>query len=80
MVIANRIKAIREIKGFSQEYVALKLGIKQQTYSSFETKAGDKSVLKLIKLAQILEVDVCLFFAFKIPINKTTVNLRFSDH
>lgn len=79
MEIGKRIKAIRNLRGYSQDYVALKLGVAQQTYSAFEIKACDKSIYTIMRLAEILEVDVCLFFAFDIPINNETITLSFSD-
>lgn len=79
METGRRIKAIRNLRGYSQDYVALKLGVAQQTYSAFEKKVSDKSIYTILRLAEILEVDVCLFFAYDIPININTVTLRFLD-
>jgi transcriptional regulator with XRE-family HTH domain len=79
METGKRVKAIRELRGYSQDYVALKLGIAQQSYSAFERKASDKRVYTLMRVAEILNVDVCLFFALDIPINKETITLNFSD-
>ena len=79
MEIAKRVKAIRKCKKLPQTYIAQRLNITQQSYSSFENKAGGKMVNQLIQVAQVLDVDVCLILAFEIPINKDTVLLRFSD-
>lgn len=78
MKIGTRIKQIRELKGIKQYYVATKLGITQQTYSSFEKKMGDKKVNQIIKIAEILDVDICLIFALSIPITKDTIHLKFT--
>lgn len=78
MIIANRIKQIRELKGLKQHYVAQKLGITQQAYSAYEKEMGNKKINQLLKVAEVLEVDVCLFFAYDIPINTETVTLRFN--
>lgn len=77
MIIASRIKQIRELKGLKQHYVAQKLGITQQAYSANEKEMGNKKINQLQKVAEVLEVDVCLFFAYEIPINTETVKLKF---
>jgi transcriptional regulator with XRE-family HTH domain len=77
MIIGSRIKKIRELKGIKQSFVAYKLGITQQAYSKFELVAGDKTVNSIIRIAEILEVDVCLIFANHIPINQSTIHLKF---
>lgn len=77
MTYGQRIKKIRELKGIKQAFIAHKLGITQQSYSSFETKAGDKTVNMIVRIAEILEVDVCLIFATNIPITEETILLRF---
>jgi len=79
MEFGKRIKSIRTLRGYSQEYIALKLGVTQQTYSVFEKRASDKSIFTIFRLAEILDVDICLFFAYDIPINKNTIGLRFSE-
>jgi len=51
--IGLKIKKIREIKGYKQEYMAEKLEISQQSYSNIE---GDKIDVPFSKLEQIAEV------------------------
>jgi transcriptional regulator with XRE-family HTH domain len=79
MIYGERIKAIRELRGLKQFYVAVKLGIKQQAYSSYELNASDKKLNHLVDVAKILEVDVCLIVCIEIPINKFTIDLKFKD-
>lgn len=79
MIYGQRIKAIRELRGLKQSYVALKLGIKQQAYSSYELQASDKKIKHLVAVAKVLEVDICLIVCLDIPINKDTINLKFKD-
>jgi transcriptional regulator with XRE-family HTH domain len=78
MIYAERIKQIRNLRGYTQLYVAHKMGISQQSYSSFEIKAGDKTISMVLQIATILDVDVCLIFATEIPINSQTINMRFT--
>lgn len=79
MIYGQRIKAIRELRKLKQSYVAMKLGIKQQAYSSYELNASDKKLKQLVEVAKIFEVDVCLIVCTEIPINKFTIDLKFKD-
>jgi transcriptional regulator with XRE-family HTH domain len=79
MIYGQRIKAIRELRMLKQSYVALKLGIRQQAYSSYELNTSDKKLKHLVEVAKILEVDVCLIVCIEIPINKFTIDLGFKD-
>lgn len=56
--ILDNIKAIRAVKGYSQEYVANKLGCDYSTYGKIENGKSSLTVDRLFKLADILEVDV----------------------
>jgi len=51
-----KIKMVRDLRGYSQDYVATKLGISQNTYSGYETNQTNISVKTLEKIAEILEV------------------------
>jgi transcriptional regulator with XRE-family HTH domain len=59
--IASKIRKIREIKGFSQEYVASRLEVTQNTYSKIER--GETS-LSVEKPATICEIDFNTLFNF----------------
>ena len=58
MNIGNNIKQIRELKNFSQEYIAQQLGISQATYARIETGVIIPRVDRLQCIADILEVDM----------------------
>lgn len=53
----EKIKIIRELRGFSQEYVAEKLGMAQNTYSKIETGQTKLSAEVLKKIAELLGVS-----------------------
>jgi len=55
--LAKRIKYYRTRKGVTQEYIALKLGIKASNYAKYES--GDRTPREdtLLKIAQILSVS-----------------------
>lgn len=56
MSLGYKIRRIREIKNFSQEYVAQTLGISSKAYSKIENDETKLSVDRLYKLASIFEV------------------------
>ena len=56
--ICNNISAIRRIKGYSQEYVASKIGIKQSGYGLLENGKRSLSYDQLLLLAIVFEMDV----------------------
>lgn len=56
-VLSNRIRAFRIFRGYSQEFIATKLGVDQAKYSKME---NGKEVIKpdvLNRIAEILEVE-----------------------
>ena len=56
MEIGENIRKIRELKGYSQEYVANALEISQRTYSRIEANEVELGLYKLTKISQLLEV------------------------
>jgi transcriptional regulator with XRE-family HTH domain len=55
--VAANIRKIREYRDYTQEYLAMKLGISQNAYSKIELAYTRITVERLIQIAQILEVD-----------------------
>ncbi len=53
----DKIKTIRELRGYSQEYLAGKLGIAQNTYSKIETNQTKLTAEILEKLSKELGVS-----------------------
>ena len=56
--IKNKIKSIRELKNYTQEYMADQLGVTQAGYSKIEKGRTMLSYVKLVEIARILEVSV----------------------
>jgi transcriptional regulator with XRE-family HTH domain len=56
--IKNKIKSIRELKNYTQEYMAEQLGLTQAGYSKIEKGKTILSYVKLVEIARILEVSV----------------------
>ena len=57
-IISKKIRTLRELKGYSQEYVAGKLEIAQNTYSKIESNQTKLNTDILEKIAEILEVSI----------------------
>lgn len=62
--IEEKIRSVREIKNFTQEYMAEKLGITQAGYSKIESGGTKLSYSKLADISKILEVEVEELLAF----------------
>ncbi len=56
--IGTKIKKIRELKGYTQEYLAQELGISQNSYSNIESGTVKLSLNRLEQISHILDVDV----------------------
>lgn len=55
--IGEKIRQIRELKGFSQEYIAQELGITQRAFSKIERNEVKIDWNKIEKLALIFEME-----------------------
>ena len=56
--IISNIRNIRETKGYSQFYLATKLGISQNAYSKIELGYSSVTLDRFLKIAEILETDI----------------------
>jgi transcriptional regulator with XRE-family HTH domain len=63
MNIGEKIKKVREAKGFSQKQVAVMLDMDQSQYSKIENDKTDPTTSTLEKIAKTLGVDVPVLFA-----------------
>lgn len=58
MLIAEEIRRLRMAKSFSQDYMAEKLGIRQQAYSKIENQISEASISRLQQISEILDVPL----------------------
>lgn len=56
--IGNKIRILREQKGYSQESLALELGLTQPSYARLEKEDERISIIRLIQIAKILKTTV----------------------
>jgi transcriptional regulator with XRE-family HTH domain len=62
--IGNRIRKIREIKGYTQEYMSAKMEISQRTYSKIENNDIKLDWDRIQSISKILEVDPLQLVSF----------------
>ena len=62
--IGQNIRKIRELKGYSQEFLASELEISQRQLSRIENNESDISVSKLENISKILEVSLNQILGF----------------
>jgi transcriptional regulator with XRE-family HTH domain len=58
MYIGDKIRKVRELKGYKQEYVAEKVGLSVTAYGNIERNDASLSFERLEQIAQALEVSV----------------------
>ena len=56
--ISKNIRKYRELKGYSQEYMAHELHINQASYAKIENSSTKLSVERLFEISKLLETDV----------------------
>jgi transcriptional regulator with XRE-family HTH domain len=56
--VGNKIKKLRELKNYSQEYMADKLGISQAQFSKIERDESDMNISRLKEISDILEMRI----------------------
>ncbi|MFB9080134.1 helix-turn-helix transcriptional regulator [Flavobacterium procerum] len=64
--INENIKTIRELKNYTQEYMALRLDMTQAVYSRIEKGSSRVSFEKLEEIAAVFEMDVRNIISFDI--------------
>src|SRR5690606_20392706 len=75
--VGKKIKQIRELKDYTQEYMADKLGIAIRSYSKLESGETRLTVDKLYEISEILGVSVPEILGFNVAMifnNNPTYN------
>ena len=78
-MIPARIRELREILGFSAEYMAEKLGISGEKYSGYENGAEDISISALYEIAAILDTDFTVLLTGEAPRMENACVVRKGD-
>jgi transcriptional regulator with XRE-family HTH domain len=62
--IGSKIKKMRELRNFTQDFVAESIGISQASYSEIETDKTDVSLSRLSQIAEVLGVSTSDIISF----------------
>lgn len=65
MKVGFKIRKIRELRNYSQEFMAMELGISQRSYSSIELDETSPTMERLGKIASLLHVSVVDIVCFE---------------
>lgn len=65
LMIGHKIKTIRELKGFSQDYISTKINLSQNSLSKIEKGEIKLSFSKACELASALETDINTLINFE---------------
>ncbi|MDD3743016.1 MAG: helix-turn-helix transcriptional regulator [Lentimicrobiaceae bacterium] len=60
MKLGRSLRKLRELKDYSQEYMAGKLGVSQVTYSRIENDKTKLDIARLNEIAEILDVSLVI--------------------
>lgn len=75
MSVHEKIRLVRQAKGFTQEEVAEKLGMSPNAYGDIERGDSDPKLSKLQKIAETLEMDLSELLDLT---DKTVLNINFT--
>ena len=64
MKVGEKIKKLRELKNYTQQYMADELELSLSGYGKIERDETDISISRLEKIATVLEVDVNTILSF----------------
>jgi transcriptional regulator with XRE-family HTH domain len=76
MEIGTKIKKVRELKNYTQEYMAQRLNVSQSTYSRYEKEDNDITVALLNEISEIfgMKIEDLLSFDEKVVFNNYASN------
>ena len=56
--LGKKIKSFRELRNFTQEYMAFNLGISQTSYGNIERNEVEITVKRLYEICKLLDVNI----------------------
>lgn len=77
--ILDTIKKIRRNKGYSQQYMAMKMGVEQSTYNKLEGGKSSLRIIHLLEICKILEIDSGQIMNLTTKSDKSEIRRVFSD-
>ncbi len=74
-MLQERIRKIREHRGYKQSAVASEMKITQQAYSCLETKAGNLKMETMQRFCDVMKIETSFLLAFDIPVNDENLQM-----
>ncbi len=75
MSLPDRIRKIREHRGYKQSAVAQEMKITQQAYSCLETKAGNLKMETMQRFCDVMKIETSFLLAFDIAVNDENLQM-----
>jgi transcriptional regulator with XRE-family HTH domain len=75
MKLHERIRKIREYRGFKQITVANEMKITQQAYSWLETKSDNAKIDTLKRFCSVMNIELPFLMAVDIPVNEENMKM-----
>jgi transcriptional regulator with XRE-family HTH domain len=63
--IGKNIRRVRELRNYTQEYMAEQMELAQSSYSNLEKDLADIKLSQIDKIAKVLDIDVIALLQFK---------------
>jgi len=74
-MLQDRIRKIREQRGYKQSAVAQEMKITQQAYSCLETKAGNLKMETMQRFCDVMKIETSFLLAFDVPVNDENLQM-----
>ena len=73
-MLAARMREIRMVREWKQNYVAKEMEISQQAYSFFEKASNSPKIDTLMRFCEVMKIDISFLFAFEVPVTKENID------
>ncbi|MES2620853.1 MAG: helix-turn-helix transcriptional regulator [Bacteroidota bacterium] len=75
MTLQERLRKIREYRGFKQAAAAQEMKITQQAYSCLETKSGNLKMETMQRFCEVMKIEMAFLLAFDLNINDENMKM-----
>jgi transcriptional regulator with XRE-family HTH domain len=74
IMIATRMRKVREVTGWKQSAVAESMKITQQAYSFLEQGHGSPRIDTLKRFCEVMKIEISFLLAFDVPITDENID------
>jgi transcriptional regulator with XRE-family HTH domain len=75
MTLQERLRRIREYRGYKQSAAAQEMNITQQAYSCLETKGGNLKMETMVRFCEVMKVELSFLLAFDVNVNDENMKM-----